>query len=209
MAKRLEAGTTLVLATHNAGKLREFDILLAPLGLIVVSAGDLGLPEPDETAPDFTGNARIKALAAALASGKPALADDSGFSAAALAGAPGVHSARWAGKPADFAAAMARVNAQIGDSADRRAWFTSALCLAWPDGETATFLGRVEGSVIWPPRGTGGFGYNPIFVPAGDTRSYAEMPPAEKHATSHRARALAQLIAAFAPKQACAIAPRA
>lgn len=201
MARRLEAGTTLVLATHNKGKLREFDALLAPLGIVVVSAGDLGLPEPDETAPDFIGNARIKALAAALASGKPALADDSGFSTAALHGSPGIYSARWAGKPADFVAAMARVKAEIADNPDRRAWFTSALCLAWPDGETATFLGRAEGRLVWPPRGTEGFGYDPIFVPAGDTRSYGEMSPADKNATSHRVRALAQMAAAVFPNR--------
>lgn len=201
MARRLEAGTTLVLATHNKGKLREFDTLLAPLGIVVVCAGDLGLPEPDETAPDFIGNARIKALAAALASGKPALADDSGFSAAALDGAPGIYSARWAGKPADFAAAMARVNTEIGDNPDRRAWFTSALCLAWPDGETATFLGRIEGHAVWPPRGQGGFGYDPMFVPIGSDRSYAEMPPHEKNADSHRVRALAQMMAAVFPNR--------
>ncbi len=197
MARRLTAGATLVLATHNKGKLADFETLLAPLGAVVVSAGDLGLPEPDETAPDFVGNARIKALAAALASGHPALADDSGFSVAALDGAPGVHSARWAGKPADFAAAMTRVHAGIGASEDRRAWFTSALCLAWPDGHTATFLGRVEGHTVWPPRGAGGFGYDPIFVPLGETHSYAEMTSAQKNAASHRARALAQLTAAL------------
>jgi XTP/dITP diphosphohydrolase len=199
MPRRLEAEATLVLATHNKGKLREFDTLLAPLGVVVVSAGDLGLPEPDETATDFIGNARIKALAAAVASGKPALADDSGFSAAALDGAPGIYSARWAGKPADFAAAMARVQAEIGDNADRRAWFTSALCLAWPDGETATFLGRVEGHAVWPPRGDAGFGYDPMFVPVGSDRTYAEIPASEKNADSHRARALAQLLAACRP----------
>lgn len=199
--RRLEAGATLVLATHNKGKLREFDALLAPLGVVVISAGDLDLPEPDETAIDFIGNARIKALAAAVASGLPALADDSGFSVAALGGAPGIYSARWAGKPADFTAAMARVNTEIGDNTDHRAWFTSALCLAWPDGETATYLGRVEGRVVWPPRGTAGFGYDPMFVPAGATRSYAEMSPAEKHATSHRMRALAQLASALFPSK--------
>ncbi len=199
MPRRLEAGATLVLATHNKGKLREFDTLLAPLGVVVVSAGDLGLPEPDETATDFLGNARIKALAAAVASGKPALADDSGFSAAALDGAPGIYSARWAGKPADFVAAMARVQVEIGANADRRAWFTSALCLAWPDGETATFLGRVEGHAVWPPRGDAGFGYDPMFVPVGSDRTYAEIPASEKNADSHRAHALAQLLAACRP----------
>ncbi|MBU6499924.1 MAG: RdgB/HAM1 family non-canonical purine NTP pyrophosphatase [Rhodospirillales bacterium] len=196
MTRRLAPGARLVLATHNPGKLREIAALLAPHGVDVVSAGDLGLPEPDETAPDFAGNARLKALAAAAASGLPALADDSGFSAAALGGAPGVVSARWAGETKDFAAAMARVQHEIGDSADRRAWFTCALCLAWPDGETATFLGRAEGSVVWPPRGAHGFGYDPIFLPAGGSRTYGEIPADEKHAISHRARAFAQLLAA-------------
>ena len=115
---------------------------------------------------------------------------------AGLGGAPGVLSARWAGPSKDFAGAMARVQSELGDSKDRRAWFTSALCLAWPDGETATFLGRAEGSVVWPPRGAGGFGYDPMFVPVGESRSYGEMPPGEKNATSHRARAFAQLLAA-------------
>ncbi len=199
MTRLLLPGSTLVLATHNKGKLREFVELLAPHGVSVMSAGELGLPEPDETAPDFIGNARIKALAAALESGKPALADDSGFSVAGLGGAPGVFSARWGGPSKDFAAAQARVIAELGDNADRRAWFTCALCMAWPDGETATFLGRVEGHVVWPARGEGGFGYDPIFVPVGETRSYAEMVAAEKHATSHRGRALAQLLAACLP----------
>ena len=196
MARRLAGGARLVLASHNKGKLREILDLVAPLGIAVVSAGELGLPEPEETAPDFVGNARLKALAAAQAAGLPALADDSGFSVAALGGQPGVVSARWAGSEKDFAAAMARVHRELGDSTDRRAWFTSALCLAWPDGHTETFLGRVEGSAIWPPRGTAGFGYDPMFVPSGDTRSYGEMPAAEKYADSHRTRAFAQLLAA-------------
>jgi XTP/dITP diphosphohydrolase len=202
MARRLEAGSTLVLATHNKGKLREFDVLLAPFHVTVVSAGSLGLPEPDETAPDFVGNARLKAVAAATASGMPALADDSGFSLAALDGAPGVLSARWGGPTKDFTAAMARVHREMGDGADPRAWFTCALCLAFPDGETASFLGRVEGNAIWPPRGAAGFGYDPMFVKLGATQSYAEIPPAEKHATSHRARALDQLLAACFPRVA-------
>lgn len=195
-AYRLKPGATLVLATHNKGKLREIAALVQPLGVTVTSVGELGLPEPDETAPDFAGNARIKALAAAEATGLPSLADDSGFSVAALGGAPGVLSARWAGKPADFTAAMARVQSELGDAVDRRAWFSCALCLAWPDGHTATFLGRTEGTAIWPPRGEAGFGYDPMFVPAGDTRSYGEMAPKEKHGSSHRARAFVQLLAA-------------
>ncbi len=196
MARRLPTGSRLVIASHNPGKLREIAELIAPRGVDCVSAAALGLPEPEETAPDFVGNARLKAVAAARASGLPALADDSGFSAAALGGAPGVVSARWAGPGKDFSLAMRRVQAEIGANPDRRAWFTAALCLAWPDGETATFLGRVEGTAIWPPRGERGFGYDPMFVPLGGGRTYGEMDPAEKHATSHRARAFAQLLAA-------------
>lgn len=199
MATRLAPGTRLVIATHNPGKLREIAELLAPFGLGAVSAGELGLPEPEETAPDFAGNARIKAMAAAGAAGGPALADDSGFCVAALGGAPGVYSARWAGPGKDFAPAMERVNREMGTVADRRAWFVAALCLAWPEGETATFLGRVDGTAIWPPRGARGFGYDPMFVPAGEDRTFGEMPLAEKHRVSHRARAFAQLEAACLP----------
>jgi XTP/dITP diphosphohydrolase len=196
MARRLEPGARLVLASHNPGKLREIAALLAPHGVDVVSAGALGLPEPEETEPDFVGNARLKALAAARGAGLPALSDDSGFCVAALDGAPGVVSARWAGPEKDFAAAMARVNREMGDAADRRAWFVSALCLAWPDGEAATFYGRVEGEAVWPPRGTRGFGYDPMFVPSGGSETYGEIDPEVKGATSHRARAFAQLLAA-------------
>ena len=196
MARGLAPGARLVIASHNPGKLREIIDLFAPHGVDCVSAAAFGLAEPEETAPDFVGNARLKALAAARGAGLPALADDSGFSVAALGGAPGVVSARWAGPDKDFTVAMARVHTEIGDSQDRRAWFTAALCLAWPDGETATFLGRVEGTAIWPPRGTRGFGYDPMFVPLGSTLTYGEMEPAQKHATSHRARAFAQLLSA-------------
>ena len=195
---RLEPGTRLIIATHNPGKLREMNDLLRPHAVQAVSAGDLGLPEPAEDAPDFAGNARIKALAAA-STGTPALADDSGFCVAALGGAPGVLSARWAGPSKDFDAAIARVFAEMGDAPDRRAWFISALCLAWPGGETATFMGRVDGTVAPAPRGTLGFGYDPIFIPAGGQQTYGEMDPARKHATSHRARAMAQLLAACLP----------
>jgi XTP/dITP diphosphohydrolase len=198
---RLLEGTRLVLASHNAGKLREIAELLAPYGIDLVSAGTLGLAEPEETAPDFAGNARLKASLAANASGLPALADDSGFCVAALGGAPGVLSARWAGPDKDFAAAMARVHALTGDAADRRAWFVCTLCLAWPGGKTATFLGRVEGQMVWPPRGDRGFGYDPLFVPQGGTLTYGEMDPAAKHATSHRARAMAQFASACLGKQ--------
>jgi XTP/dITP diphosphohydrolase len=196
MARRLLAGSRLVMATHNPGKLREIAELLAPHEIAVVSAGALGLPEPEETAPDFLGNAAIKARAAAIAAGLPALADDSGFCVAALGGAPGIFSARWAGPAKDFAAAMARVQQDCAGATDDRAWFISALCLAWPDGHAESFEGRVDGRRIWPPRGELGFGYDPMFVPDGAAQSYGEMDPAEKHATSHRARAFAQLVAA-------------
>jgi non-canonical purine NTP pyrophosphatase (RdgB/HAM1 family) len=196
MARRLEPGGTLVLASHNAGKLREITDLLRPYGLTVVSAAELDLPEPVEDAPDFAGNARLKALAAARGSHLPALSDDSGFCVAALDGAPGVLSARWAGPDKDFAAAMLRVQQRIADAADRRAWFIAALCLAWPDGDTATFIGRVDGTAVWPARGERGFGYDPMFLPAGGSATFGEMAPEAKHAVSHRARAFAQLIAA-------------
>lgn len=195
MARKLAHGQRLVLASHNKGKLREIEDLLRPRGVQVVSAGDLGLPEPVEDAPDFAGNAQIKAIAAATASGLPALSDDSGFCVAALNGDPGVYSARWAGPTKDFGEAMAAVNTKIGGNPDRRAWFIAALCLAWPDGHTETFIGRVDGTVVWPPRGTRGFGYDPMFVPERDTRTFGEMDPDEKHAISHRARAFAQVLA--------------
>jgi non-canonical purine NTP pyrophosphatase (RdgB/HAM1 family) len=194
MPRKLARGQKLVLASHNKGKLREIESLLQPHGIEVVSAHALGLPEPVEDAPDFAGNARIKAVAAACASGLPALSDDSGFCVAALDGAPGVLSARWAGPSKDFAAAMATVQQRIADNPDRRAWFIAALCLAWPDGHTETFLGRIDGVVVWPPRGDKGFGYDPMFVPAGGSNSFGEMDPEDKHAVSHRARAFAQVL---------------
>ena len=192
---RIERGGRLVLATHNPGKVVELAALLAPYRVDVVSAGALGLPEPDETAADFAGNARLKAVAA-TASGLPALADDSGFCVAALGGGPGVFSARWAGPEKDFSRAMELVRAQMAGAVDRRAWFVCALCLAWPDGRTATFMGRAEGTAVWPPRGERGFGYDPMFVPAGGRATYGEMEPDEKHAVSHRAVAMAQLLMA-------------
>ncbi len=196
MARKLSGGGRLVVATHNPGKLREIADLLGPYGIEAVSAGALGLPEPEENAPDFVGNARIKAVAAAVASGWPALADDSGFCVAALEGAPGVHSARWAGPDKDFAQAMAQVHAQMDGSADRRAWFVAALCLAWPDGHIETFVGRIDGEAVWPPRSERGFGYDPMFLPRGGALTFGEMEPAAKHEVSHRARAFAQLVAA-------------
>ena len=191
--RRLARGDRLLLASHNRGKLREIADLMRPYGIDTLSAADLGLAEPEETAPDFAGNARLKALAAAHTAGLPALADDSGFCVAALGGAPGVVSARWAGAAKDFAAAMQRVHTECGDHPDMRAWFVCVLCLAWPDGETASFMGRVEGSRTWPPRGDLGFGYDPMFLPLGATLTYGEMDPGAKHATSHRARAMAGL----------------
>ena len=196
MGRKLVPGTRLVLASHNKGKLVELADLLRPYQIEIVSAGALGLPEPEETAPDFAGNARIKALAAATATNLPAFSDDSGFCVAALGGQPGVLSARWAGPEKDFGMAMRLVHERVGDSADRRAWFVAALCLAWPDGHTETFLGREQGIMVWPPRGEKGFGYDPMFVPDGGTETFGEMDPDAKHAISHRARAFAQVIAA-------------
>lgn len=192
MTPRRLAPGRLVLATHNAGKLREVAELLAPYRLDVVSAAALGLPEPAETAADFVGNATIKALAAARATGLPALADDSGFSVSALGGAPGVHTADWATRSdgaRDYAIGMARVAAEAADATDRAAWFTCCLALAWPDGATAAFEGRIDGAWVWPPRGEAGFGYDPMFVPQGQALTFGEMAPSEKHAVNHRARA--------------------
>jgi XTP/dITP diphosphohydrolase len=199
MARKLERGARLVLASHNRSKLVELTEMLRPHGIALVSAAELGLPEPDETEMNFIGNSSLKAFAATRATNLPALADDSGFCVAALGGAPGIHSARWAGPNKDFAAAMARVNREIGDVQDRRAWFVAALCLAWPDGDTATFVGRVDGTATWPPRGDKGFGYDPMFVAAGSTMTFGEMDAATKHAHSHRARALWQVLAACVP----------
>jgi len=194
MGRKLPPGGKLVLASHNRGKLAELTELLRPYQIDIVSAGELGLPEPNETAPDFSGNARIKALAAAATTGLPAFSDDSGFCAAALDGAPGVFSARWAGPDKDFANAMALVHEKAGDAADLRAWFVAALCLAWPDGHTETYVGRVNGTMVWPPRGTHGFGYDPMFLPEGGSETFGEMPPDAKHRVSHRARAFAQVM---------------
>lgn len=196
---RLARGARLVIATHNPGKLAEMTALLAPYGIDTVSAGALGLAEPEETAPDFEGNARLKALAAARGAGLPALADDSGFCVAALDGAPGVVSARWAGPGRDFSVAMARVEREMGDAEDRRAWFISVLCLALPDGPAACFTGRVDGTVSFPPRGVHGFGYDPIFVPQGASLTFGEMLPGEKETISHRSRAFQAFAAACLP----------
>lgn len=198
MALKLEPGTRLVVATHNPGKARELaEILDGRFEL--VSAGELGLSEPDETEATFSGNALLKARAAAEASGLIALADDSGLSVAALDGAPGVYSARWAGPEKDFAAAMRKVEERLEEAGaeDVSAWFTSALAVAWPGGPAVVVEGRVDGTLVFPPRGTRGFGYDPIFVPEGFDQTFGEMEPAAKDAMSHRARAFAKLKAAL------------
>lgn len=195
--RRIAADETIILATHNPGKVREIGALLAPYRVHVIAAGDVGLPEPEETGLTFAANAELKALAAATASGKPALADDSGLAVDALDGAPGIYSARWAGPAKDFAAAMAEVDRQISASGrpERGAAFFCALTLAWPDGHCETVLGRIDGHVTFPPRGTAGFGYDPIFVPTGHEITFGEMDPDKKHAMSHRADAFRQLVA--------------
>jgi XTP/dITP diphosphohydrolase len=167
-----------VIASHNPGKLREIAALLAPHGLSVVSAGDLGLGEPEETGDSFEANARLKALAA-------------------LDGRPGIHSARWAGPERDFGTAMARVEANLAGKSDRRAHFVCVLALAWPDGRCEAFEGRVDGRLVWPPRGDRGFGYDPMFLPDGHDLTFGQMDPALKHAISHRARAFEKFLAAL------------
>lgn len=198
MAPRLEPGARLVLATHNPGKVREIADLLAPYQVAVQAAGGLGLEEPEETGATFAENARLKARAAADAAGMPALADDSGLAVAALDGAPGIRSARWAGPRKDFANAMAKIEDELQEreAEDRRATFVCALCLAWPDGGDEVFEGRAEGALIWPPRGEHGFGYDPMFVPDGYATTFGEMAPDLKHTLSHRARAFEKLVAA-------------
>jgi XTP/dITP diphosphohydrolase len=183
----------LVIASHNAGKVEEIAALLKPYAARFYSAAELDLDEPEETAQTFVGNALLKARAAALASGKVALADDSGLSVQALGGDPGIYSARWAGEPRDFNKAMEKVNESLGDSGDRSAAFICVLALAWPDGSVETFEGRIEGDIVWPPRGDQGFGYDPIFVAKGMSRTFAELDPEEKHRISHRADAFAKL----------------
>lgn len=191
---QLTRGTRLVVASHNPGKVWEINQLIAPFGLNAVSAGDLGLAEPDETEPTFVGNAKLKAFAAAQASGLPALADDSGLEVDCLGGAPGIFSARWAGPGKDFAAAMAKVAGEVGarngwSAAGPRANFISVLCLAWPDGYAQLFEGKVFGHLVWPARGGNGFGYDAMFVADGESKTFGEMEPAEKYAISHRTRA--------------------
>jgi XTP/dITP diphosphohydrolase len=203
MARRF-AEHRLVIASHNPGKVREIAALLAPYGVEVTAAGGLGLPEPEETGATFAENAAIKARAAAEGSGLPALADDSGLVVEALGGEPGIHSARWAGPDRDFRVAMEKVEAALAGKPDRRAHFVCALALAWPDGGPddaldggiEIFEGRVDGALVWPPRGERGFGYDPIFVPEGYDVTFGEMDPEKKHAISHRADAFGKLIAA-------------
>jgi XTP/dITP diphosphohydrolase len=198
MALSLPPAARLVVATHNRGKAVELAALLDDR-FDVISAAELGLPEPEEPETTFIGNAIIKARAAADRSGLIALADDSGLCVAGLDGAPGVHSARWAGPDRDFARAMARVQSRLDErpDADHAASFVCALAVAWPDGPVVAFEGRIAGEVSFPPRGTLGFGYDPIFIPTGKTRTFGEMAPAEKDAISHRARAFAALKAAL------------
>ncbi len=203
MARKLSG--KVVLATHNSGKLKEMRELLAPHGVEVVSAGELGLPEPEENGTTFEANAKIKAEAAAKASNLPAFADDSGLAVEALNGAPGIYSARWAGSSKNFSQAMRVVEEKLHEARaatpeKRKAAFISALCVAWPDGETITFEGRVDGTLVWPPRGDAGFGYDPMFLPDGKTKTFGEMTAEEKHGLpphgeglSHRARAFLKL----------------
>lgn len=188
MARRFE-GSRLVIASHNPGKVAEIAALVAPFGVDVVSAGALGLDEPEETGSTFAENAALKARAAAAASTLPALADDSGLVVAALGGDPGIYSARWAGPEKDFHVAMEKVEKALDGKTDRSAHFACALAIAWPDGHVETFEGQVHGTLVWPPRGEHGFGYDPIFQPVGREETFGEMDPDEKHAISHRARA--------------------
>jgi XTP/dITP diphosphohydrolase len=195
----------LVIATHNPGKLAEMKELLAPYGIEAVSAGELGLGEPEETGTDFRSNAAIKAIAAAQATTLPAFADDSGIVVDALDGAPGIYSARWAGPTKDFAAAMAQIERLLQERGatspeKRKAHFVSALCVAWPDDHLEQVEARVDGTLVWPPRGTSGFGYDPMFLPDGHDRTFGEMTSIEKHGLpplglglSHRARAFVKL----------------
>ena len=192
----------LVIATHNPGKLAEMRELLAPYGIDAISAGELDLPEPDETGMSFGDNARIKAEAAAQATGLPAFADDSGLAVDALGGAPGILSARWAGPDKNFSRAMAEIEDKLQAAGAttpqrRKAHFVSALCVAWPDGHVEDFEARVDGTLVWPPRGTKGFGYDPMFLPDGHTRTFGEMPSEEKHGLPPRGRGLSHRARAF------------
>jgi XTP/dITP diphosphohydrolase len=193
----VERPAKLVIASHNPGKLREIEDLLRPLGIAVVGAASLGLIEPEETGHTFAENAALKARSAAEAAKMPALADVSGLAVAALDDAPGIYSARWAGPKKDFSLAMSKVEEALQKKNDRRAKFVAALALAWPDGRCDVFEGEVQGTLVWPPRGDRGFGYDPMFVPDGHAITFGEMDPAKKHEMSHRARAFAKLVAAW------------
>ena len=193
MPRRFTEGR-LVVASHNAGKVTEIGDLLAPYDLDVVSAAELKLPEPEETGTTFVANAILKAEAAVQGSNLPCLADDSGLAVAGLEGDPGIYSARWAGPERDFKAAMALVNDKLGDNPNRRAYFISVLSLAWPDGHMENFEGRVYGTLVWPPRGRCGFGYDPMFMPDGHDKTFGEIPYDEKQRISHRAVAFQKLI---------------
>ena len=193
------ANAKIVIATHNKGKLEEFRALLKPYGVEAVSAGDLGLPEPAETETTFAGNARIKARAAMQASGLIAISDDSGLCVEALGGEPGVYTADWAGPDRDWNRAMRLVEEKLAAKGavtpeQRKAYFSCTLCVVWPDGEERIYEGRAEGTLVWPPRGALGHGYDPMFVPTGQARTFAELAPEEKNMISHRARALEQLV---------------
>lgn len=195
----LAKGSTLVVASHNEGKVREIRELLVPFGVKTVSASELGLEEPEETGLTFAANAQLKARAAMEASGFAALADDSGLAVDALDGDPGIYSARWAGEPRDFGVAMKKVHDTLIDRGattpdQRSAHFVCSLCLALPGGHEVTFNGAVEGQIVWPPRGTQGFGYDPVFVASGETITFGEMAPERKHAMSHRANAFRKLV---------------
>ena len=202
MVRRLGA-SRLIVASHNAGKVREIEALLGSLGIEAVGAAGLGLAEPEETGETFGANAVLKARAAALASGEPALADDSGLVVPALDGAPGIYSARWAGPGKDFRVAMARIDKELDgrglETAAAEAFFVCALSLAWPDGHCETVEGRAWGRLTYPPRGNHGFGYDSIFIPDGHGRTFGEMTPDEKQPLTHRARAFEQLTAACLP----------
>jgi XTP/dITP diphosphohydrolase len=198
MSRRRLTGQRLVVASHNPGKVREIAELVSARGIETVSAAELDLPEPEETGSTFIANAELKALAAATSSGMPAVADDSGLAVHALGGEPGIYSARWAGPGKDFTAAMRLVEDRLGagGSDDRTAHFACALCLAWPDGHTETFEGTVYGTLVWPPRGDKGFGYDPVFLADGEAETFGEMGQSRKHAMSHRANAFALLVEA-------------
>ena len=189
------AGGKLVIASHNLSKVAEIVELLVPFGADIISAGELDLPEPIEDGDSFSANAQLKARVAAKATGVPALADDSGLVVAALGGEPGIHSARWAGPEKDFGLAMGRIKQELGRATNRRAHFACVLALAWPDNHIETFSGKVHGTLVWPPRGNLGFGYDPMFVPDGHTVTFGELEPQAKQAISHRAKAFEKLVA--------------